>query len=183
MTEFRKMISGQLYDAGDPELKAMRLKARQLLARFNAGDPADETARLAVLRELLGRMGEGCWIEPPFYCDYGVNITLGEKVYMNFNCVILDPGPVVIGDNVMFGPAVQVYTATHPVQAAERLKGPELGLAVTIRDNAWIGGGAILGPGITVGENSVVAAGAVVVKNVPADVVVGGNPARIIKEL
>lgn len=183
MTEKEKMIAGKLYDASDQELAALRIACRNMLQEFNTSAPADELRRLDVLRKFLGRMGEGIEITPPFYCDYGFNITLGDNVYMNFNCVILDPAPVVIEDNVMFGPMVSVYTATHPVEAAERIKGPELGAAITIKENSWIGGSAVICPGVTVGRNSVVAAGAVVTKDVPEGVVVGGNPARIIKRL
>ncbi|WP_027183162.1 sugar O-acetyltransferase [Desulfovibrio inopinatus] len=183
MTEKENMIAGRLYDASDPELVAARLACRKLLHAFNHAAPEEAELRQDILGQLLGGMGERIEITPPFYCDYGFNITLGNNVYMNFNCIILDPAPVLIEDNVMFGPSVSLYTATHPVEVVERLKGPELGTPITIRENAWIGGGAILCPGVTVGRNAVVAAGAVVTKDVPDNVVVGGNPARIIKHL
>lgn len=183
MTEREKMIRGELYDAADPELAGLRLKCRLLLRRYNDALPEEEGLRRSLLEQLLGSTGDNPVIQPPFYCDYGNNITLGDNVYMNFNCIILDPAPVVIGNNVMFGPSVSIYTATHPVDAVERLKGPELGEAISIDDNCWIGGNSVVCPGVTIGRNSVVAAGAVVVKDVPDNVVVGGNPAKVIREL
>jgi len=183
MTEKEKMIQGLFYDACDPELLRMRLECRVLLKQFNDADPADFATRAVILAELFGAQGNGVHIEPPFYCDYGSNVFLGDGVYMNFNCVILDPAPVVIEKKVMFGPSVQVYTAAHPVQAAERIKGPEFGAPVTIRENAWIGGAAVIRPGVTVGRNAVIAAGAVVIRDVPDNTVVGGNPAKVIKKL
>lgn len=183
MTEKEKMLLGRLYDASDPDLVHMRLECRLLLRQFNDTDPADFDGREKLLAVLLGNAGKGVHIEPPFYCDYGSNILIGDNVYMNFNCTILDPATVTIEQNVMLGPSVSIYTATHPVQAAERIKGPELAAPITIRENAWIGGGAIICPGITVGRNAVVAAGAVVTRDVRENTVVGGNPAAIIKTL
>lgn len=183
MTEWDKMISGQLYDASDPELARMRIACRELLQRFTHVSPVDEAMQQEIARNLLGSMGEGVTIVPPFYCDYGCNISVGSNVFMNFSCTILDPAPVVIGDNVQFGPSVQVYTATHPIMAAERIKGPEMAYPVTIGENSWVGGGAILCPNVTVGRNVVVGAGAVVTRDVPDNVVVAGNPARVIREL
>lgn len=184
MTEFEKMIAGQLYNANDPQLVRMRADARDLLDQLNTSVrdvKADE--RLEVCRKIFGRVGKGLWLQPPFYCDYGKNIELGDNVYFNFNCVILDVAKVVIGSNVLMGPGVQIYTATHPLDPKLRQQGQEFGKSITIGDGVWIGGGAILCPGVTIGENSVVAAGAVVTKDVPANVVVGGNPARVIKEI
>ncbi len=183
MTEKDKMIAGLLYDASDPELVQLRLTCKSLLHTLNTLPPDNTRAQHETLQKLFGSMGEKIEITPPFYCDYGFNITLGNSIFMNFNCIILDPGPVVIEDNVMFGPSVSLYTATHPVEAQERLKGPELGYAITIRENAWLGGNCVVCPGITVGRNAVVAAGAIVTKDVPDNVVVAGNPARIIKKL
>ncbi|WP_243545007.1 sugar O-acetyltransferase [Pseudodesulfovibrio tunisiensis] len=183
MTEFRKMIQGLAYNADDEELNALRLKARQLFKAFNDSAPDRKEERTALLRRLFGAMGAGVLIEPPFFCDYGCNILLGDNVFFNFGCTILDPGMVRIGSNVKFGPSVSVYTATHPVEASKRLSGLEYGHAVTVGDNVWIGGGAILCPGVTVGENAMVAAGAVVTKDVPPCTMVGGNPARIIRRI
>ena len=132
---------------------------------------------------MLGEKGEGVYIEPPFYCDYGSNIFLGNKVYMNFNCVILDCNIVRIGDGTMLGPAVQIYAATHPLDAAQRAAGPELAYPVTIGRDVWIGGGAIIGPGVTIGDNTTIGAGSVVVKDIPANVFAAGNPCKAIRQL
>lgn len=182
-TEKEKMLRGELYDASDPELVRERLRARKLLKEFNESAPDDLERRRALPAQLLGSMGEGVYIEPPFYCDYGSNILMGERVYLNFNCVILDCNVVRIGDNTMLGPAVQIYAATHPLDAAERIKGPELAYPVTIGRNVWIGGGAIIGPGVTIGDNTTIGAGSVVVKSIPANVFAAGNPCRVIREL
>lgn len=128
-------------------------------------------------------MGEGVWIEPPFHCDYGSNIILGDKVYFNFNCVILDCAAVTIGSNVCFGPAVQIYTATHPLNAIERRAGLEFAKSIEIADDVWIGGGAIICPGVRIGARSVIGAGSVVTRDVPADVIAAGNPCRALRTL
>ena len=178
-----RMLSGDLYDASDPELLAMRRRARRLTRTLNAADPDRPEDHLAVLGNLLGGLGEACWIEPPFRCDYGAHISLGDRVYMNFDCVILDCARVEIGDNTMFGPAVQLYSATHPMDAAERIKGPELARPITIGRNVWIGGGAIVGPDLTIGDNTTIGAGSVVTSDIPANVFAAGNPCRVVKEL
>jgi maltose O-acetyltransferase len=177
VTEREKMLAGELYNAGDPELVAGRARARELTRAFNAnGD-------LAVLRELLGRVGDGVNVEAPFYCDYGTNLELGDGTFVNFNCVILDCAHVVIGARVQFAPAVQIYTATHPVDPDERAAGLEYALPITIENDAWLGGGAIVLPGVTVGAGAVVAAGAVVTRDVPSRTVVAGNPARVVRSV
>lgn len=183
MTEKEKMLSGLLYDAGDPELAAERHRARLLCQKINNMNEAKKEARVALLYELLGKAGEGLWIEPPFYCDYGSHITVGEKVFMNFNCCILDVMEVRLGDRALLGPNVQIYTATHPMDAATRASGLEYAKPVYIGNDVWIGGGAVICPGVTLGDRVVVGAGAVVTKDVPADVFVAGNPARLIKKL
>jgi maltose O-acetyltransferase len=177
-TEKEKMLAGELYVAADPELTAERTRARQLILRLNAADPADEAAYRAIAAELLPNVDPTGYIQPPFYCDYGYNIYAGAGVFMNFNCVVLDVMPVRIGAGTMFGPAVQVYTATHPIDAAERAKGPEYAKPITIGRDCWIGGGAIIQPGVTIGDRVIVGAGAVVTKDVPDDSIVVGNPAR-----
>lgn len=182
-TEKEKMLQGELYDASDPQLVRERLHARQLLKAFNDSHPDEHDHRQATLAQLLGSMGQEVTIEPPFYCDYGSNILIGNRVFLNFNCVILDCNVVRIGDNTQIGPAVQIYAATHPLQAAERIKGPELGYPITIGQNVWIGGGAIVGPGITIGDNTTIGAGSVVVRDIPANVFAAGNPCRVIREL
>lgn len=182
-TEKENMLAGRLYDASDPHLVAERLRARQLLKSFNDSPPPEGELRHLILTDLLGEMGTGCYIEPPFYCDYGSNILFGQNVFMNFDCVILDCNLVRIGDHTMMGPKVQLYAATHPIIAAERIKGPELGYPITIGKNVWIGGGAIIGPGITIGDNTTIGAGSVVTKDIPANVFAAGNPCRVIREL
>ncbi len=177
MNEREKMLSGELYRADDPELTRLRARARELTRRFN------ETGDQAVLRELLGRVGENVWIEPPFFCDYGENIALGDGAYLNTGCVVLDCAAVEIGPRALLGPAVQIYAATHPTEAAVRREGLELARLVTIGEDAWIGGAAVLGPGVTVGARSTVGAGSVVVGDVPADVVAVGNPCRVVRSL
>lgn len=182
MTERERMLAGELYDAGDPELVAMRKRARRLTRAFNGTTEDEEERRAEILRELFGAVGS-VTIEPPFYCDYGSQIRVGTGVFMNFDCVILDCAAVEIGDRVMFGPGVHIYTATHPLPAAERVKGPELAAPIRIGENVWIGGGAILCPGVTIGANTVVGAGSVVTKDLPAGVFAAGNPCRVIRQL
>ena len=177
-TEKEKMLAGELYVAADPELVAERVRARRLLQRLNSVDPGDDAAYRAILAELMPNADTTVFIQPPFYCDYGYNIYAGPGVYMNFNCIVLDVMPVRIGAGTMFGPAVQIYTATHPVDAAERAKGPEYAKPITIGRDCWIGGGAIIQPGVTIGDRVIVGAGAVVTKDVPDDAIVVGNPAR-----
>lgn len=182
-SEKDKMLTGQPYDPADPQLTAERLHARRLLAAYNAtgADQPDERTRL--LAELIPQAGSGLWIEPPFYCDYGAHISLGERVYFNFNCVVLDVAPVRIGSRVLFGPAVQIYAATHPLSAAARAEGWELGRPVEIGDDVWVGGGAIICPGVAIGAGAVIGAGSVVTHAVPAGVLAAGNPCRVIREL
>ncbi|MFC6766185.1 maltose acetyltransferase domain-containing protein [Natrinema soli] len=182
-SEKEKMLDGELYDPTDPELVADRNRARDLTRRYNDTRPDEQTARREVLEDLLGSVGAECQIEPPFRCDYGYNIQLGENFYANFDCVVLDAARVEIGGNCMIAPGVHIYTATHPLDAAERIKGPEYAKPVTIGDNVWIGGQAVVNPGVTVGDDSVIASGAVVTEDVPDEVVVQGNPASVVKEL
>lgn len=182
-SEKEKMLNGELYDANDPKLVAERERARELTKQYNQTTSDDREERRGLLEELLGSLGDECHVEPPFRCDYGYNLYVGENFYANFDCVILDVCRVDIGQNCMIGPGVHIYTATHPLDANERIKGPEYGKPVTVGDNVWIGGRAVLNPGVTVGDNAVIASGAVVTENVPADVVVRGNPATVVKEL
>jgi maltose O-acetyltransferase len=177
-TEKAKMLAGELYSAFDPVLVGERARAARLVARFNAGgDPA------AILGELFGKVGEGSEIQPPFACDYGYNIRLGRNAFINYNCVFLDCAQIEIGDRLLMGPAVQLYAATHPLDAATRRAGLEYARPIRIGDDVWIGGGAIVMPGITIGDGSVVGAGSVVTRDVTPGTVVAGNPARVIRRL
>ena len=182
-TEKEKMLSGELYDALDTQLCEERRHRRILLKRLNDA-PADalETST-ELIRDLIPDSGAGVWIEPPFFCDYGSNITLGDNVFFNFNCVVLDVAPVRIGARVLFGPAVQIYTATHPMRAADRRTGLELGKAIAIGDDVWVGGGSIICPGVRIGARSVIGAGSVVTKDIPDDVFAAGNPCRVLREI
>jgi maltose O-acetyltransferase len=183
VTEREKMVAGEPYRADDAELVRERFRARRLTARYNATDPEDLGERRALLAELLGGGGDQAWIEAPFFCDYGWNISLGEGAFLNFNCVALDCAPVEIGAFSLLGPAVQLCTATHPVDPAERETGLEYALPIAIGRNVWIGAAAIIGPGVTIGDGSVIGAGAVVLRDVPAGVLAAGNPCRVIREL
>jgi maltose O-acetyltransferase len=182
-TEKEKMLAGERYNAADPELVAERLRARECCQRLAALPPrAPASERNQLLAELFG-IETDVYITPPFFCDYGRNIALGSNVYFNFNCVILDVAKVTIGDNVLFGPAVQVYTASHPMNADERRSGIECGRPIVIGADVWLGGGAILCPGVGIGERSVIGAGSVVVKDIPAGVFAAGNPCRVIRQI
>jgi len=176
-TEREKMVAGELYDPLDPELTAARARARDLCRELNAG-PAAEHRR--VLQALFGAGGDDAWVEPPFHCDYGANIRLGKKCFFNFNCVVLDVCPVTVGDYTLFGPAVQIYAATHPLDAVAR-RGKESGKPVVIGNDVWVGGGAIICPGVTIGDRAVIGAGSVVTKDIPAGAVAAGNPCRVIR--
>ncbi|EKN70712.1 Maltose O-acetyltransferase [Neobacillus bataviensis LMG 21833] len=182
-SEKEKMINGELYISADTELVKERENARRFTRLFNLTLETEGDKRSEILKELFGSTGENLYIEPTFRCDYGYNIHVGENFYANFNCVFLDVCEIRIGENCMVAPGVHIYTATHPLNPFERISGAELGAPVKIGDNAWIGGGAIINPGVTIGNNVVVASGAVVTKDVPDNTVVGGNPARIIKNI
>lgn len=182
-TEKEKMLNGELYDPRDPELVADRERARELTARYNRTAASDREERQALLAELFGSLGADCHVEPPFRCDYGYNVHVGENVYANVGCVVLDVCRVEVGADSLVGPGVHVYTATHPLDPDERASGLEYGAPVTVGENVWIGGRAVLNPGVTVGDGAVVASGAVVTRDVPADTVVGGNPASVVREL
>jgi maltose O-acetyltransferase len=171
------MLAGELYFAGDPELTAERERCEALLRRFNASDDR------ALLSDLLGSIGTDSYIRAPFYCDYGYNLTLGDNVFLNFDCVVLDVVPVTIGDRVQIASAVQLLAADHPLDAVERASGREFGRPITIEEDVWLGGGAIVCPGVTIGRASVIGAGSVVTKDIPAGVVAAGNPCRVLREI
>jgi maltose O-acetyltransferase len=180
-TEKEKMLAGEIYNILDPALDAERQKTKELLRLYNVSVAALE--RQTILRQLLGQIGQNSVIEPPFYCAYGQNIYIGDHVYLNVLCTILDGNEVHIGHHTMIGPAVQIYTAAHPLEAEARNQGWEVAKPVVIEENVWLGGGAILLPGVKIGRNAVVGAGAVVSRTVPANTVVAGNPARVIREI
>lgn len=176
------MLAGELYDPLDPELAEARDRARELCQALNATREIDRDERQRLQGELFGRMGDDVVIQPPFHCDYGRHIELGTRVFFNFNCVVLDVCRVTIGDHTMFGPAVQIYTATHPLDAALRRR-QEYGKPITIGDDVWVGGGAIICPGVTIGSRTVIGAGSVVTRDVPDDVFAAGNPCRVIRTI
>ncbi|MBL0607472.1 sugar O-acetyltransferase [Aeromonas caviae] len=180
--EWQKMVAGAPYDAGDPELRAAREQCRALLGELNR-ERTDTPGWDERLTRLLGGRAERCFITPPFFCDYGANIFVGENFYANFNCTILDVCEVHIGDNVLLAPGVQIYTATHPVAVAPRIKGVEFGKPVRIGNNVWIGGSVVICPGVTIGDNSVIGAGSVVTRDIPAGVVAVGNPCRVLRPM
>jgi maltose O-acetyltransferase len=179
MSERQKMISGLPYDPGDPELQADQTAAKQWMARYNAAMAASPAERRDLLRQRMGEVGEGAIIRPPFHCDYGYNIRLGRGVFMNFNCVVLDVCEVEIGDQTQIGPGVQILTADHPRDPAQRAEGIEFGRPITIGRNVWIGGGAIILPGVTIGDDAIIGAGSVVTRDVPEGATAAGNPARL----
>jgi maltose O-acetyltransferase len=178
-----RMLAGDLYIADDPELANESLRARTLLARFNGAEAGDDSERTGILHELLGSLGPGTEIRPPFACDYGYQIHVGARTFANFGLVALDVAEIVIGDDVQIGSCVQLLTPTHPLDAEVRRAKWEAALPISIGDNAWLGGGVIVLPGVTIGENTVVGAGAVVTRDLPAGVVAYGNPARVVRAI
>ena len=181
-TEKEKMLAGELYDPLDPELVRARDRARDLCQDLNASRERDQKIRRRILTELFGTGGESVWMQPPFFCDYGANIHLGERVFFNFNCVVLDVCVVKIGDFTLFGPAVQIYTATHPMNAELRRK-QEFAKPIEIGSDVWVGGGAIICPGVRIGSKSVIGAGSVVTRDIPGGVFAAGNPCRVLREI
>ena len=181
-TEREKMLAGELYNPLEPELVAARERARDLLQALNATREAQQDERRGILGALFGRGGDSVWMQPPFYCDYGTNIELGERVFFNFNCVVLDVCRVSIGDFTLFGPAVQIYTAMHPLNADQRRR-EEFGKPVEIGADVWIGGGAVILPGVRIGSRAVIGAGSVVTRDIPEGVLAVGNPCRVVRAI
>jgi maltose O-acetyltransferase len=176
------MLAGELYDPFDQELVAGRDRARNLCQVLNATREAEAEERRAILRQLFGTGGETVWMQPPFYCDYGTNIELGERVFFNFNCVVLDVCPVRIGDYTLFGPGVQILTPVHPMNAELRRR-QEFGKPIEIGSDVWVGGGALILPGVRIGAQAVIGAGSVVTRDVPGGVFAAGNPCRVIRDI
>lgn len=182
-TEKQKMLAGELYYPFDPELASESKRARRLLRMYNATTEEEPELRSQIIKDLFGKVGAEVEIVPPFHCDYGSNIYAGNGLYMNYGCVILDCNTVHIGENVLCGPYVQIYTATHPIEPKIRQTKLELAIRISIGNNVWIGGNAIICAGVTIGDNTTIGAGSVVVKDIPANVVAAGNPCRIIRSI
>lgn len=183
MTEKEKMLQGKLYHAGDKELKKEYTKAMELTRLFNLSKQTELDERQSILEELLGSMGHHVTIMPPFRCDYGKNIHIGDYFFANYDCIMLDVCKIAIGNRVMFGPRVCLYPAAHPIDADIRATGLEFGKEIIIGDDVWIGGNAVINGGVTIGDRSIIAAGSIVVKNIPSDVIAGGNPCKVIRKI
>ncbi len=181
-TEREKMTNGEPFLTNDPQLMKDKKAARELMALYN-NSLEDETNRKKLLKTLFGHCGEEVFIKPPFHCDYGYNIFIGENFFANFDCIFLDAAPIVIGDNCMIGPKTCIYAIEHPLDVESRKKHIGIPKSVVIGDNVWIGGGVTILPGVSIGNNTVIAAAAVVTKSFPDNVLVAGNPARVIKKL
>ena len=181
-SEREKMLAGKLYDALDPELVKARDRARDLCQVLNATREADREIRRELLRQIFGKGGDTVWMQPPFFCDYGTNIEVGERVFFNFNCTVLDVCKVTIGEYSQFGSGVQILTPLHPLDAKLRRK-QEYGAPVNIGSDVWVGSGAIILPGVTIGSRAVIGAGSVVTRDLPADVLAVGNPCRVIRQI
>jgi maltose O-acetyltransferase len=182
-SERAKMIAGQHYRSDDAELLAARIKARQIVQRYGATDPAAVDERQALLVSLVAQLGDDVVLEPPFHCDYGWNISLGAGSYINCNCVILDCAPVTIGASAQIGPGVMLCAAAHSTDPAQRARGLEYAQPIVLGSNVWVGAGVVIGPGVTIGDNSVIGAGSIVMRDVAANVVVAGNPCRVLRHL
>jgi maltose O-acetyltransferase len=193
-TEREKMLAGEPYNARDPELLALACRARELLAELNARPAATAEERYSLLEQLLGGAGEGVWVESPFYCDYGVNVFLGPRTFINMSCVFLDSADVRIGEDALIGPNVQLYTVFHPLRAADRLLSPWTPAStwsryrtqakpIQIGSGVWVGGGTIVMPGVTIGDNVTIGAGSIVTQDIPSDVLAFGQPCRVRRQL
>ena len=182
MTEREKMTKSMKYNPGDPELAEARIRVKRLCKEYSEIDVADRENRLKLMKQIIN-VKEFCYIEAPFMCDYGFNITVGKYFYANHGCIILDGSSVTIGDEVMFGPYVQLYTASHPLNAEERCNGTEYAFPITIGNRVWLGGGVIVCPGVTIGDGTTIGSGSVVTKDIPPNVFAAGNPCKVIKEL
>ncbi|MHA6646824.1 sugar O-acetyltransferase [Aerococcus urinae] len=183
MKEYEKMIAGKLYNPNNEELKKCSLKAHTLTEEYNQTSVSDCNRRQSILKELFCKIGNNCVIRTGLQVDYGINISIGENFFANYYCVMLDVNTIEIGDNVMFGPRVGLYTANHPIDSLIRNEGLEFGEKIIIKDNVWIGADSTINPGVTIGENSIIASGSVVTRNVQENVIVGGVPAKTIRKI
>lgn len=191
LTEREKMLAGEIYDSRDSELIGMYHNAKNLLEEFNNAPSTEAEFKFNVLKNLFKFVGDGVWIEKYFSCDYGKNISIGKNTFINYNCVFIDDNFITIGENVLIGPTVQIYTATHPINPLERIKTNSSNGAsyttftkpVSIGNNSWIGGGAIICPGVTIGDNTVIGAGSVVTKSIPSNCVAYGNPCKVVERI
>lgn len=180
-SEKQKMLAGEYYCSNSVELLKERTFAKLLTYKYNSLSPNDRNEKLDILTQLLAKIGSGVEIEPNFRCDYGYNISIGDHVFINYDCVMLDTCQIVIGNNVLIAPGVHIYTAGHPLDVDTRVQDIEFGKPISIGNNVWIGGRAVINPGVTIGNNAVIASGAVVTADVPANAVVAGVPAKVIK--
>ena len=181
MNQKERMLAGLPYKAWLDGLEEERELCKQKVYEFNLLPPKERSRIPALLKELLGKTGDSLWVEPPFHCDYGWNIEVGENFFANYNLTILDVGKVTIGKNVMIAPNVSIYTAGHPVHPDSRNSGYEYGIPITIGDNVWIGGSVVILPGVTIGNNAVIGAGSVVTKDIPDNAIAAGNPCKVIR--
>ena len=180
-SERERMLAGLPYDSSDPYLTEERRKARALFRRFNDSD--DEELRDAILRELCAEVGDGAYVEPPLRCDYGWNLRIGRKTFVNFGLIALDVMPITIGEHCQIGPGVQLLAATHTIAPEPRRLGEESAAPITVGPNVWLGGATVVCPGVTIGEDSVIGAGSVVTRDIPSGVVAAGNPCRVLRPL
>jgi maltose O-acetyltransferase len=182
-TEKQKMLDGELYNPLDKVLVDDRIRTRLLLKELNESRENQPEKRGDILKQLIPNAGSDLWLQPPFYCDYGYNIIVGERVFFNFNCIVLDVTYVKIGSRTLFAPNVQIYTATHPINHIERSSGVEFAKPITIGEDCWIGGSVVICPGVKIGDRTIIGAGSVVTKDIPSDVIAAGNPCRVIRNL
>lgn len=183
MTEKEKMLQGELYYSFGEELVEERQKAKDAIFAYNHLEPRELEKKNEIIRNLFGKTKEHFFIEPPFYCDYGYNIQIGENFYANYECIMLDGNRIIIGDNVLLGPRVNLFGAGHPIEPDLRLQELEYAKPITIGNNVWVGGNVTINPGVTIGDNVVIGSGSVVTKDIPANVIAVGNPCKVIKEL
>ena len=181
MTEKERMLSEKLYIPMDEALAADCARSRRLVRLINGTTEEQAEYRVQLFKELFGRTGENLWVEPPFHCDYGCHISVGENFYANFDCIILDVCDVTIGDNVFLAPRVCIYTAGHPIDAGVRRRQLEYGKKVVIGNDVWVGGNTVINPGVTIGDNVVIGSGSVVTKDIPSGVIAAGNPCRVLR--